>query len=354
MESLLEGSRLGRYRVIEQIGRGGMASVFRAHDPEHDRHVAIKVVPSYRPDDQAFVDRFSQEAKAVFALDHPNIIKFYDFGEDKGFSYIVMEYVTGGTLEDRLKDRLPLAEVLELITPLADALDYGHGQGIVHRDIKPTNVLLTGDGRPILSDYGLARMLEWSARLTRSHTVLGTPEYMSPEQAMGRTADRRSDLYSLGIMVYEMLLGRTPFRADAPLETLMAHVHEAVPSPSSIDPNVGPRLESALLRALAKNPDERYQSAGELVQDLASVLEVSEAEFEERPTLMQPEAALAAAGPPAAAEEERRIRTTEFRRIVVGAVRAGWGRPRAVALGTFVIAGVVAATLFGSVYRPGT
>jgi serine/threonine-protein kinase len=190
VESLLEGSRLGRYRVIEQIGRGGMATVFRAHDPERDRHVAIKVMPSYHPEDRAFVERFGQEARAVFALDHPNIIKFYDLGEDKGFSYIVMEYVTGGTLEDRLKDRLPLAEVLELITPLAEALDYGHSQGIVHRDLKPTNVLLTEDGRPILSDYGLARMLEWSARLTRSHTVLGTPEYMSPEQAMGRTADR--------------------------------------------------------------------------------------------------------------------------------------------------------------------
>ena len=248
VESLLGGSRLGRYRVIEQIGRGGMASVFRAHDPVYDRHVAIKVVPSYRPDDQAFVERFSREAEAVFALDHPNIIKFYDVGEDKGFSYIVMEYVTGGTLEDRLTGRLPLAEVLELLTPFADALDYGHGQGIVHRDLKPTNVLLTADGSPILSDYGLARILDLSARLTQSNTLLGTPEYMSPEQAMGRTADRRSDLYSVGVMVYEMLLGRTPFRADAPLETLMAHIHEAVPPPSGIDPEVRPGLESALLK----------------------------------------------------------------------------------------------------------
>ena len=348
MESLLEGSSLGRYRVIEQIGRGGMASVFRAHDPEHDRDVAVKVVPSYRPDDQAFVERFSQKAKAVFALDHPNIIKFHDFGEDKGFSYIVMDYVTGGTLEDRLANSLPLLDVLELVTPLADALDYGHAQGIVHRDLKPTNVLLTEDRRPILSDYGLARMLELSAHLTRSNTIMGTPEYMSPEQAMGRTADRRSDLYSLGVMVYKMLLGRTPFRADAPLETLMAHVHEAVPSPSSIDPNVETRLEAVLLKALAKNPDERYQSAGEMVQDLASVLEVSAAGFEERPTVLQPEATAATAKGLSAVEEERRIGTSEFRRIVVEGVKKGLVRPRAVALGTFVIAGGVAAALFVS------
>ena len=190
VDALLPGSSLGRYQIMERVGRGGMASVYRARDPQLNRDVAVKVLPSFEADDPTFVERFRREAQAVAALNHPNIIQVHDFGDDKGFSYIVMEYVTGGTLHDRLGGRLPLPDVLDLITPVADALTYAHSQSIIHRDIKPANVLLDAEGRPKLSDFGLARMLEGGSGLTRPDSLLGTPEYMAPEQAMGRPADQ--------------------------------------------------------------------------------------------------------------------------------------------------------------------
>ena len=269
MVSIPPGSSLGRYRVIEQLGRGGMATVFRCHDPNLDRYVAVKVLPSFMTDDPTFIGRFTQEAQTIARLNHPNILRIYDFGEDKGFTYIVSEIVPGGDLQDRLHgDPLELSEVLKYIDPLADALDYAHGQGIVHRDLKPANVLLDKDERPILADFGLARMLESSTRFTQEHQALGTPEYMSPEQAMGADADHRSDLYALGIMVFQMLLGQTPFHADTPAATLMAHVHRPLPLPTSMDPSIEPKLEGALLKSLAKQADDRFQSAREMVSAL--------------------------------------------------------------------------------------
>ena len=163
-----------------------MASVFRSHDPQLDRQVAIKVLPSFQAEDPSFVERFRQEAQAVARLNHPNIIQVHDSGEDKGFSYIVMELVTGGTLQSLLGRPLPLERALGLITPLSQALEYAHGQGVLHRDVKPANVLLDPNGHPKLSDFGLARLLETSSGLTRAGTVIGTPEFMSPEQALGR------------------------------------------------------------------------------------------------------------------------------------------------------------------------
>ena len=268
VESLLPGSTLGRYQVVEAIGRGGMASVFRAHDPELNRFVAIKVLPSFHADDPTFVQRFRQEAQAVARLSHPNVIQVHDFGEDKGFSYIVMELVTGGTLRDRMGRRMPLTEAMGLIVPLAAALDYAHQRGVIHRDIKPTNVLLDPDGRPLLSDFGLARLLENSAGLTRPDTIMGTPEYMAPELALGQRADQRADLYALGIIIYQMLLGKTPFKSDTPSTTLMAQIHSPVPLPSAEDPEFDPMLELALIKALAKDPNDRYQSSSDLVDGL--------------------------------------------------------------------------------------
>ena len=261
MVSLPSGSELGRYQILERIGVGGMASVYRAHDPTLNRDVAIKVLPSYEAEDPTFVERFSREAQAVARLNNPNITQIHDFGEDKGFSYIVMELVVGGTLQDRLDGPMDLADILDIVGPLASALDYAHGQGIVHRDIKPTNILLAPDGTPKLSDFGISRLLEGSATLTRADSVMGTPQYMSPEQALGKPADQRSDLYALGIIVYEMLLGQVPFRGETPSATLMAHIHQPVPPPSSLDPSLDPRVEAALLKALAKAPEDRHDSA---------------------------------------------------------------------------------------------
>ena len=300
MESLLPGSSLGRYQLVEWIGRGGMASVFRALDPQLKRHVAIKVLPSYQAADPTFVERFKREAQAVARLNHPNIVRIHDFGDDKGFTYIVMELVTGGSLQERMDRRFSLTEVLHLVTPLAQALESAHGEGIVHRDIKPSNVLLDAEGNPILSDFGLARMLEGSAGLTRPDSVLGTPAYMSPEQALGRPADQRSDIYSLAVMVFEMLMGRPPFQAETPSAVLMAHIHQQVPLPSTIDPEIDPGLEALLLKALSKSPDDRYQSAPELVRSLASIAGGTQ----QAPTVEGPATIEASAAPQAESRQQ--------------------------------------------------
>ncbi len=274
VDSLLEGSSLGRYRLNERIGRGGMASVFRARDPELGRTVAIKVLPSFRQEDPTFVERFRREAQAVAALNHPNIVQIYDFGEDKGFMYIVMEYVSGGTLHEKMGHRFTVDEVLEYMGPVADALDHAHGEGIIHRDIKPSNILIDESGKPILSDFGLARMLDQQSQQITGGSLYGTPEYMSPEQAMGRPADAKSDLYSLGIIIYQMLLGQTPFRSSTPTTTLLAHIHEPVPPPRSVDPDVDPDVETVLIRALAKDPGERQETPTRLIRALAGESEV--------------------------------------------------------------------------------
>ncbi len=244
--------------------------MFRAHDPNLDRFVAVKVLPSYYTDDPTFVERFAQEAQTVARLRHPNILQIFDFGEDKGFTYIVSELVSGGTLQDKLgPEPLPTQQVIELMRPLAEALDYAHGEGIIHRDIKPANVLLDESDNPILADFGLARMLAASIRYTQTSQALGTPEYMSPEQAMGADADHRSDLYAFGVLLYQMLVGQTPFRADTPAATLMAHVHKPLPLPTLLNKNIEPRIEAILLKALAKTPDDRFQTAKDIVTSVA-------------------------------------------------------------------------------------
>ena len=271
MVSIPPGSSLGRYVLIEQIGRGGMATVFRAHDPNLDRHVAIKVLPSFHNEDPTFLDRFRQEAQTVARLSHPNILLIYDFGDDKGFTYIVTELVPGGTLEDKLgPEPMSTEDTLMYMGPLADALDHAHSQAIVHRDLKPANILLNQEGKPILADFGLARMLESSMRFTQASQAIGTPEYMSPEQAMGGDVDHRSDLYAFGVILYQMLVGQTPFRADTPAATLMAHVHLPLPLPTSMNPDINPRVESTLLKAMAKTPDDRFGSAKQMIQALSA------------------------------------------------------------------------------------
>ena len=268
MASLLPGGSLGRYQVVEEIGRGGMAVVFRAFDPRLERDVAVKVLPSHSSEDPTYVERFRNEARAVARLNHPNILRVHDFGEDKGFIYLVTEYLTGGTLRDRIGKPILLDSVIETLTPLASALDYAHSRDVIHRDIKPANILLDEEGTPILTDFGLARLMEAGAKVTGTGAVVGTPEYISPEQALGRPVDHRCDLYAFGVTAYQMLLGRTPFHTSSPTETLMAHIHQEVPLPRSLDPDIEPRLEATLIKALAKNPEDRSQTATELVHML--------------------------------------------------------------------------------------
>ncbi len=224
----LVGGSLGQFRIVERIGAGGMATVFKAYQPNLDRYVAIKVLPAYHARDPVFVKRFVQEARAVAKLVHPNILQIHDFGEQDNITYIVMEYVDGGTLKDRLnlKRALPVPEAVDFMIQAAEGLNCAHSHGIVHRDVKPANMLLRKDGYLLLSDFGIAKILEGTTNLTRVGTGIGTPQYMSPEQGTGQAVDRRSDIYSLGIVLFHCLTGRVPFTAENPLTITVKHLNE--------------------------------------------------------------------------------------------------------------------------------
>src|SRR5574341_203746 len=283
MASELTGKLLNRYELQGRLGRGGMGDVYRGLDTTLDRTIAIKVLHPHLADEAGFRERFEREAKTMAALKHPNIVQVYDFGfdQEQGVYCLVMEFLPSMTLEARmmeLRDK-PLEQRLEavklLFGPLVSAVDYAHQRGMVHRDIKPGNVLINERGEPVLADFGLARLIS-AERLTISGAATGTPAYMSPEQGMGQGGDGRSDIYSLGIILYEMIAGMTPYSADTPFGLIMAHVNDPLPELSAKVPNVPSMLESVLLRALAKRPDDRYQTAGEMWADLVAVLEGKE------------------------------------------------------------------------------
>lgn len=272
---------LGKYRIVARLGRGGMARVYKAYQPGLDRYVAIKVLHSHLLDDKSFVQRFEREATAVARLRHPNIVQVFDFDVQDDFYYMVMEFIEGPTLKQELEERLkndpahaqPFKneEIVHLITSLAEAIDYAHSRSMIHRDLKPGNIMLTPEGQVLLTDFGLARLLNMT-RQTESGAISGTPAYMSPEQGQGKQGDERSDLYSLGIILYELVTGRVPFENENPLVTIVQHTSELPPPPSHFVPHLTPALEAVILQALAKNPDDRYQSARELAQNLQLAL----------------------------------------------------------------------------------
>src|SRR5579864_4231845 len=225
----LIGRSLGQFRIVERIGAGGMATVFKAYQPNLDRYVAVKVLPAYHARDPVFLKRFQQEARSVAKLQHAHIVPIHDFGEQEGITYIVMEYIDGGTLKDRLKRPLSVAEAVDYMIQAAEGLNCAHNHGIVHRDVKPANMLLRKDGYLLLSDFGIAKILEGTTNLTRVGTGIGTPQYMSPEQGTGQAVDRRSDIYSLGIVLFHCLAGRVPFTADNPLTITVKHLNDLLP-----------------------------------------------------------------------------------------------------------------------------
>jgi serine/threonine protein kinase len=227
--SLRPGMRLGPYEVVDRIGRGGMANVYRAYHAALDREVAIKVLPEFFAEDPEYRQRFQHEARAVARLKHPNILEVFDFGNQDGTAYIVMEFAEGGTLADALGAPMRLEDVLNLLEPLAAALDYAHSRGILHRDIKPANIFLRRDGTPVLADFGLSRMAGSHQRLTASGVVMGTPEYMSPEQVGDRPLGTASDRYSFAVVAYEMFTGRVPFQSESFATVLVSHMTRPMP-----------------------------------------------------------------------------------------------------------------------------
>jgi tetratricopeptide (TPR) repeat protein/predicted Ser/Thr protein kinase len=263
---LSPGENVGQHRIIEQLGQGGMATVFKAYHPALDRYVAIKVLHPAFKEDPDFLARFQREARIVAKLEHPHIVPVYDFSEHKGMAYLVMRYIEGETLKAHLKgEPLSPERTLEILKPVTEALAYAHGQGVLHRDIKPSNVMLTPEGGIYLTDFGLARMAQsGEATLTRQDMMIGTPQYMSPEQAKGEKVDERTDIYSLGVVLFEMLTGRVPFSADTPYAVVHDHIYTPLPLPTTIKPDIFPSLERVLLKALAKEKDDRYQKVTEL------------------------------------------------------------------------------------------
>src|SRR5579863_2537816 len=271
----LVGKSLGPFRIVERIGAGGMATVFKAYQPTLDRYVAVKVLPSYHARDPIFVKRFTQEARSVAKLAHPNIVQIHDFGTQDDITYIVMEYVDGGTLKDRLKRPLPAAEASEYIIQAAEGLDCAHRNGIIHRDVKPANMLVRKDGHLLLSDFGIAKILEGTTNLTRVGTGIGTPQYMSPEQGMGQAVDRRSDVYSLGIVLFHCLTGHVPFNADNPLTITVKHLNEPLPVEQLRLANVPLPIEQVVSKMTAKSAQDRYQSTDALIDALTAALAAS-------------------------------------------------------------------------------
>ncbi len=260
----------GQYEIRAVLGRGGMASVYSARQASMNRDVAIKVMTPELAEDDQFVSRFEHEAKLIAQLQHPHILPVIDFGREGKHIFIVMQLVRGGSLDDRLHEGpLPLRLASRMLTQIGSALTFAHEQGIIHRDLKPNNVMLDERNNAYLVDFGIAKMLAGTTKLTATGNILGTPAYMAPEQWRGDPVDARTDIYSLGIMVYEMVLGRLPFTGDTPFTLMYKHFNDPPPAPRAVNPDIEPSIEAVILRALAKDPDDRYQSADQLAEDFA-------------------------------------------------------------------------------------
>src|SRR6186997_2715490 len=268
-DSLIDTVFDGRYQIVRRLGAGGMANVYLAEDAELGRRVAIKILNERYANDDLFIERFRREAKSAAALSHPNIVSVYDRGEAEGTYYIAMEVIEGRSLKELIMTRgpLPIPQALAYTHEMLEALRFAHRHGIIHRDIKPHNILI-GE-RLKVTDFGIARA--GASQMTEAGSIMGTAQYLSPEQARGAPVTASSDLYSVGIVLYEMLTGKVPFTGDSAIEIAMKHLNEAPKPPSKIRPEIPEELDQVVLRALSKNPEDRYQTAEEFAEDLHRV-----------------------------------------------------------------------------------
>jgi serine/threonine-protein kinase len=268
----LSNTQLGQYQLTGVIRRGGMSTVYKAQQPSLDRYVAVKVMTHDR--DPQFAARFKREARAIAQLQHHNILPVYDYGEQDGLLYLVLQYIENGvTLGDMLGTPMESAAALRLMARVLDALEYAHQRGIVHRDIKPANVLMPSPTWPMLADFGIAKLMnDNQQRLTVPGLIVGTAAYMAPEQATGQAIDARTDIYASGVMLYEMLTGHVPFDAETPMAVLTKHVYEPPPPPRSLAPDLPVAVEAVVLRAVAKDPAARFQSAAEIATGVRAAM----------------------------------------------------------------------------------
>ncbi|MCA1822885.1 MAG: Stk1 family PASTA domain-containing Ser/Thr kinase [Frankia sp.] len=329
----------GRYALAQTLGVGGMAEVRCGRDDRLGRDVAIKVLRKDLAGDPTFLARFRREAQSAAALNHPNIVSVYDTGDDDGVPYIVMEYVEGRTLRDVLQaeGRLQPRRALEIAADICAALDYSHQAGIVHRDIKPANVMLTPAGEIKVMDFGIARAVT-SSTMTQTAAVIGTAQYLSPEQARGEHVDARSDIYSTGCLLYELVTGRPPFTGESPVAVAYQHVREDAPRPSSIQPDLSPAVDAVILKAMAKNPANRYQTAGDMRDDLLRAAEgravaATPVLPAETTTLLTPAATTMVLSPPATGLTRR------GRMVIYGVLALAF-------VGVFIVAALLTRSLF--------
>lgn len=269
----LTGKQFDSYQIVAPLGEGGMAAVYKAYQPGIERYVALKILPRQFGLDPQFVARFEQEAKILAKLQHPHILPVFDYGQADGYAYIVMPFLHSGTLTGLMRGApLPLAQIRRIVSQVGDALDYAHSHALIHRDVKPSNVLLDERDNCLLTDFGIAKMIESSAHLTATGSFIGTPAYMSPEQGLGQNVDGRSDIYALGVILYEMATGRVPYKAETPMAVVVKHINDPLPPPRQLNPDLPEAVERVILKALAKQPKDRYATAGEMVRALRAVI----------------------------------------------------------------------------------
>jgi tRNA A-37 threonylcarbamoyl transferase component Bud32 len=271
--SFTVGETVGLYKIVSYIGQGGMATIFRAHQTNLDRDVALKIIHPALKEDKSFVVRLKREATVIAKLSHPNIVAVHDLAEHEGLPFLVLQFIDGQTLKDVLAtQKLSTAQILNIARPVADALMYAHAHGVLHRDVKPSNILIDTEGHVYLTDFGLARIAQSGESTSSQDMLIGSPHYLSPEQARSEAVDARTDIYSLGIILFEMFAGKVPFSGETPYATILAQINEAPPTPRSINPKIPPAVEQVILKAIAKDPKDRYGSMREMMRALENAV----------------------------------------------------------------------------------